>query len=76
MSKKLKESPKKEFPKITVSYAEILARKLFYPENEFGKQLVELMGRKAITKKDIEQLKLMGFEVEIVPKKFDLPEGW
>lgn len=61
-------------PKIEISYANVLFRPLFYPENQFSKSLCYLMDRISFTKTEVEFLKKMGFPVEIVIRPIELPE--
>lgn len=68
--------PKEGLPVIKLTYADILARPLFYPDNYFAHGLAVLMRRKAFTKEEIELLRTMGFTVEIGIRKVTVPEGF
>jgi hypothetical protein len=60
-------------PQIELSYADVLTRPLFYPENQFSKDLVKLMKCKSFTKKEVEHLRMMGFNVTISVRKIEIP---
>lgn len=72
MTKKTHKDPYK----LKFNYTTILTRVLFYPENEMAVHFTELMKRKAITKREIDKLRTMGFEVEIGVRKIELPQGY
>ena len=60
-------------PEIELSYADVLTRPLFYPENQFSRDLVSLMKCKSFTKKEVEHLRMMGFTVNISVRKIEIP---
>lgn len=61
-------------PTLNVLYADVLSRKLYYPNSQFSVGLLRLMGRKAFTQSELELLKTMGFNVEIGVRKIELPQ--
>lgn len=60
-------------PEIVVSYADVLTRPLFYPQNVFSKALTDLMRRKTFTKLELEQLQRMGFKVTVKNRMIEVP---
>ena len=62
-------------PLIKVSYADVLTRPLYYPENDFAADLVILMRRKSFTKAEIDFLRSMGCKVEVSVRKIQIPEN-
>lgn len=70
-----KEYDSSNLPEIKVSYADVLTRSLFYPENEMAKDLAHLMRRKSFTKKEIEYLRAMGFVVNVSVRQVKIPDS-
>ncbi len=62
-------------PTLTVCYAPLLKRVLFYPTNSLAMALSILMKKKAFSKSDICAFREIGFTVDIALKQFELPEG-
>ncbi len=63
-------------PEIVVSYADVLTRPLFYPQNVFSKALTDLMRRKTFTKLELEQLQRMGFKITIKARSTQVPSEY
>ncbi len=70
-----KEYSTEQLPVIKVSYAAVLTRPLYYPENQFAKALSFLLRRITFTKAEVEHLRDMGFVVEISLREIQIPEG-
>jgi len=70
----LKDYDTKTLPHVKVSYAAVLTRPLYYPENHFAKGLAFLMRRMAFTKTEIEHLRQMGFLVDVCIREIEIPE--
>ena len=63
-------------PLIKVSYADVLTRPLYYPENDFAQKLATLVRRKTFTKNEVDAMRKMGFVVEIGIREITIPEGF
>ena len=70
-----KEYSTEQLPVIKVSYAAVLTRPLYYPENQFAKALSYLLRRITFTKAEVEHLRDMGFVVEISLREIQIPDG-
>ena len=62
-------------PDLKVSYADVLTRPLFYPENDFAQKLAVLMRRKTFTKKEVDFLREIGFNVEVSVRRIEVPDN-
>lgn len=70
----LKDYEPSSLPHVKVSYAAVLTRPLYYPENQFAKGLAFLMRRMAFTKMEVDHLRNMGFSVEVCIREIEIPE--
>lgn len=70
-----KEYDSTHFPEFKVSYADVLRRALFYPENQIARDFAYLMRRKSFTKKELEYLKNMGFQISISIREVKIPDN-
>ncbi len=69
----MNEKTKYILPSLRLTYADILSRPLFYADDQFSESILKLMMRKSFTKKNVEQLKNMGFTVDIKRREIVLP---
>ena len=58
---------------LKLKYEKTPRRELFYPDNETSQLLVDVMHRKGFTRKDLQQLKKIGFEIEVGVKQIEVP---
>jgi len=65
-----------QIPVMKVSYADVLSRPLFYPENSFAIGLSFLIGKKTFTKNQIMLLRDMGFTVDVCIRNREVPEAF
>jgi hypothetical protein len=71
-----KDYDSKGFPEVQLSYADVLTRPLFYPENDFARDMAHLMRRKCFTKKEVEYMRSMGINVSISARKIEIPKNF
>ena len=72
--KQYETSGEEGLPIIKVSFSNLMSRPLYYPENDFAVNLARLMRRKSFTKKEIDDLRSIGFIVETGPRNLEVPE--
>lgn len=61
---------------VEVEYAMTTGKHLFYPKNDNAQHFVFLKGqRKSFNKEDLQKMKLLGFEIKIIPRQYEIPEG-
>jgi len=60
-------------PEMVVGYSPVFRRPLFYPENDFSKDIALIMRRKSFSKSDIEALRKIGFSILIRARAIELP---
>jgi len=56
---------------IIVEYSQRFHRHLFYPVNDLGKKMAEYKNRKSFVHRELEFLKSIGFEIQIVFENVD-----
>ncbi len=57
--------------KLIIKFKDVYGRELAYPENEVANLFCKLMDAKAFTRKQLEMIHQLGFEIEVVREELD-----
>lgn len=72
MAKQPINAAKNERPVIQVTVSNECGRKRMYPQNDLGKQFIELLGRSTLNLEQCKILTAIGYDIEVLPEKLDI----